>query len=50
MIGLKVSEKFKKIIQDAALDENRTISNFIKHCIITYLEEKKNIQYKEKEV
>jgi len=46
MIGMKVSEKFKKIIKEAAMDENRSISNFIKHCILTYLK-KKGIDHKE---
>jgi len=47
MIGIKVSTEFKKIIQEAARDENRSLSNFIKHCIITYLKEKMGIDYKE---
>jgi len=47
MIGIKVSPKFKEIIQGTAKDENRSISNFIKHCILTYLKEKKDIDFKE---
>jgi uncharacterized protein (DUF1778 family) len=47
MIGLKVSAKFKRIIQAAALNENRSVSNFIKHCILTYLKEKMGIDHKE---
>ena len=47
MIGIKVAPEFKKIIQEAARDENRSLSNFIKHCIITYLKEKTSIDYKE---
>ena len=40
-------EDTKKIIQEAAKDENRSLSNFIKHCMITYLKEKKGIEHKE---
>jgi uncharacterized protein (DUF1778 family) len=47
LVGIKVDPKFKKIIQEAARDENRSLSNFIKHCIITYLKEKKGVEYKE---
>lgn len=47
MIGIKVSEKFKKLLQKEAQKEHRTLSNFIKHCILTYLKEKKGIDIKE---
>jgi uncharacterized protein (DUF1778 family) len=47
MIGIKVSKKFRDIIKEAARDENRSLSNFIKHAILTYLAEKKGIDYKE---
>ena len=47
LIGIKVAEEFKRILQDAARDENRSLSNFIKHCLITYLKEKRGIDYKE---
>ncbi|MGD8676147.1 MAG: hypothetical protein PVG81_10125 [Desulfobacterales bacterium] len=46
-IGIKVSKKFRDIIKEAARDENRSLSNFIKHAILTYLAEKKGIDYKE---
>jgi uncharacterized protein (DUF1778 family) len=46
-IGIKVSRKFRDIIKDAARDENRSLSNFIKHAILTYLAEKKGIDFKE---
>ena len=49
LIGLRVSNKLKKLIQDGARDENRSISNFIKHCILTYLKEKKGIDHKEED-
>ena len=41
MIGIKVSEGFKKLIQEAARNENRSLSNFVKHALLTYLAEKK---------
>lgn len=47
MIGIKVSNQFKKLILEVARDENRSLSNFIKHVIITYLAEKKGIEFKE---
>jgi uncharacterized protein (DUF1778 family) len=47
LIGIKVAEELKQILQEAARDENRSLSNFIKHCLITYLKEKKGIDYKE---
>lgn len=49
LIGLRVSKKLKKLIQDTAQDENRSLSNFIKNCILTYLKEKKGIDHKEED-
>ena len=49
LIGLRVSKKLKELIQVAAQDENRSLSNFIKHCILTYLKEKKGIDHKEED-
>jgi hypothetical protein len=34
-------------LQEAAKDENRSLSNFIKHALLTYLKEQKGIDYKE---
>jgi len=45
--GIKVAPEFKQILQETARDENRSLSNFIKHCLLTYLKEKKGIDYKE---
>jgi hypothetical protein len=39
MIGIKVSEKFKALLEEQAKAENRTLSNFIKNALITYLED-----------
>ena len=47
MIGIEVSQKFKEILQEAAKDENRSLSNFIKHALLTYLKEKLGVDYKE---
>jgi len=49
LIGLRVSPELKKILQAAAKDENRNLSNFIKHALLTYLKEKKGIEHKEED-
>jgi len=49
MIGIRISETFKKLLQDQADEENRSLSNFIKHCVLTYLKEKKNIDIKDRD-
>jgi hypothetical protein len=46
-IGIKVDPKFKEILQEAARDENRSLSNFIIHCLLTYLKDQKGIDFKE---
>jgi uncharacterized protein (DUF1778 family) len=47
LIGLRVSPELKKLLQEAAKDENRSLSNFIKHALLTYLKEKKGVDHKE---
>ena len=49
LIGLRVSPELKKLLSEAAKDENRSLSNFIKNCILTYLKEKKGIDHKEED-
>ena len=49
LIGIRVDPEFKKILKEAAKDENRSLSNFIKHCLLTYLKGKKGIDYKEED-
>jgi uncharacterized protein (DUF1778 family) len=49
LIGIKVDPALKKILKEAARDENRSLSNFIKHCLLTYLKEKKGIVYREED-
>jgi len=46
MIGLRVTKEFKKLLQDQADEENRSLSNFVIHAVITYLREK-GIDWKE---
>ncbi len=43
MIGLKVDPEFKEILQKLASEENRSLSNFVKHAIITYIKEHKDV-------
>jgi uncharacterized protein (DUF1778 family) len=47
LIEIKVEPDLKEILKEAGRDENRSLSNFIKHCHLTYLKEKKGIDYKE---
>ena len=41
IITFRTTEDIKKILDNLALDENRTLSNLIETIIIKYLEEKK---------
>ena len=43
MIGIKVNPETKKILQEQADKEHRSLANFVKHCVFSYLKEKKNI-------
>ena len=47
LIGIKVDERLKKILQEQAIEENRTLSNFILNAVLTYLKEKKGIDWNE---
>jgi hypothetical protein len=49
LIGIKVDPAFKEILKEAGREENRSLSNFIKHCLLTYLKEGKGIDYKEED-
>jgi len=40
MIGIKVSEKFKCLLEEQAKTENRSLSNFVKNALVQYLEGK----------
>ena len=46
MIGIKVDSEFKELLLKLASEENRSLSNFIKHAIKTYIKEHKGIDYK----
>ena len=46
MIGIKVDPEFKEFLQNIASEENRSLSNFIKHAIKTYIKEHKGIDWK----
>ena len=46
VIGLRVTEQFKKFLQEQAEEENRTLSNFIENAVLTYIKEHKSIDYK----
>ena len=46
MVGIKVSDKFKALLEEQAKVENRTLSNFVKNALIQYLQEK-GIRYVE---
>ena len=47
MIGMRVSEETKKMLQEEAMKEHRSLANFIKHAIFTYLQEHKGIEIKD---
>jgi uncharacterized protein (DUF1778 family) len=47
MVGFKVSPKFKAFLQDMAEKENRSLSNFIINAVLTYIEEKHGINWRE---
>ena len=47
MIGIRVSKETKKILQEEAIKEHRSLANFIKHAIFTYLQEHKDIDIKD---
>jgi hypothetical protein len=49
LIGIKMDPELKEILKEAGRGENRSLSNFIKHCLLTYLKEKKGIDYKEED-
>jgi len=46
MIGIRVTEETKKILQEEAEKEHRSLANFIKHAVFIYLQEKKGLSIK----
>lgn len=49
MIGIKVEPEFKEFLQKMADEENRSLSNFIKHAIKTYIKEHKDVTWEKPE-
>jgi uncharacterized protein (DUF1778 family) len=47
MIGIKVTPKFKKLLEREAAKEHRSLANFVKHALLTFLREHKEIDFKE---
>jgi hypothetical protein len=47
MIGIKVTPQLKKILEREAAKEHRPLANFVKHAILTFLKEHKEIDFKE---
>lgn len=47
MIGIKVTPEFKKLLEKEAAKEHRSLANFIKYSLLTFLKEHKNIDFKE---
>jgi predicted transcriptional regulator len=46
ILGIRIDAEFKKLLQKLADDENRNLSNFITHAILTYIKEHKGIDWK----
>ncbi|MFC1535189.1 ribbon-helix-helix protein, CopG family [Thermodesulfobacteriota bacterium] len=47
MIGIKVTPELKKLLEEEAAKEHRSLANFIKHALLIFLEEHKKIDFKE---
>jgi uncharacterized protein (DUF1778 family) len=47
VVGLKMDDRLKAIVQEQANEEHRTLSNFILNAVLDYLKEKKGIEWKE---
>lgn len=45
MIGFKVSQELKEILQQAAKAERRSLSNFIINALLEYLRDKHGIEH-----
>ncbi len=46
MLGIRIEPKLKKILQELADKENRSLSNFVIHAILTYIKEHKGVDWK----
>ncbi|MBN1841676.1 MAG: hypothetical protein JW883_05265 [Deltaproteobacteria bacterium] len=45
MISFKVDQKLKKLIQEIAEKESRTLSSFVTNCVIQYLKDHYGIDW-----
>lgn len=46
MIGFRVTEEFKKFLQEQADSENRSLSSFLMNAVLYYIREVKDIDWK----
>ena len=47
MMGIRIDPKMKEFFQQMAEQEDRNLSNFIIHAVITYIRENKGIDWKQ---
>ena len=46
MIGIRADREFKQFLEEVADEDNRSLSNFVMHAVLTYLKEHKGIDWK----
>ena len=49
MIGFRVTPEFKKILEEQAYKENRTLSGFLYNAVLYYLKKEKDIDWQKEE-
>ena len=45
-IGIKVDPELRKLLEELADGENRSLSNFIVNAFLTYIKEHKGVEWK----
>ena len=45
MIGIRLEPELKELLQNAAKEERRSLSNFMVHAALTYLKEHKGVEW-----
>ena len=45
MIGIRLEPELKELLQKVAKEERRSLSNFMVHAALTYLKERKGIDW-----
>ena len=45
MIGIRLEPELKELLQKAAKEERRSLSNFMVHAALTYLKKRKGIDW-----